>query len=135
MAVDVTPDLAMMALWSLWLISWWIAAIWSDRSVKRSGTRHQLSSVEHHASPKPFEPVIIRLELQFARILVAKPVPRICGIRAAQLSHRRSRSQLMLSQRAYDAALQQRQTENPGRDEQPGLLSQTNCVWISKRRR
>ena len=42
MTVDVTPNVAMMALWSLWVISWWIAAIWSDRSVKRPGTGRQL---------------------------------------------------------------------------------------------
>ena len=42
MAVDLTPETAMYALWFAWGISWWAAAIWSDRSVKRPGRRHQI---------------------------------------------------------------------------------------------
>jgi protein-S-isoprenylcysteine O-methyltransferase Ste14 len=41
-AVDVTPESAMYALWVIWCLTWWAAAIWSDRSVKRPATRHQL---------------------------------------------------------------------------------------------
>jgi protein-S-isoprenylcysteine O-methyltransferase Ste14 len=32
----------MYGLWFAWGISWWAAAIWSDRSVKRPGSRHQI---------------------------------------------------------------------------------------------
>lgn len=42
MAVDLTPESTVRALWLIWCISWMAAAIWSDRSVKRPGTRHQL---------------------------------------------------------------------------------------------
>ena len=39
---DLTPEKAMYALWIAWAISWWAAAIWSDRSVKRPGLQHKL---------------------------------------------------------------------------------------------
>lgn len=42
MAVNLTPETATRALWLVWWISWMAAALWSDRSVKRPGTRHQL---------------------------------------------------------------------------------------------
>jgi protein-S-isoprenylcysteine O-methyltransferase Ste14 len=42
MGVDVTPRTAVLALWSIWWISWMAAAVWSDRTVKRPATRHQL---------------------------------------------------------------------------------------------
>jgi len=41
-AVTLTPQAFMYGLWSAWGISWWIAAIWSDRSVQRPGRRRQL---------------------------------------------------------------------------------------------
>src|SRR6266542_753451 len=31
------PDRVMQAVWLVWWISWWAAAIWSDRAVKRRG--------------------------------------------------------------------------------------------------
>ena len=40
--MDVTPDTIVRALWLTWAISWWVAAIWSDRSVKRPARRHQV---------------------------------------------------------------------------------------------
>jgi protein-S-isoprenylcysteine O-methyltransferase Ste14 len=36
------PEAVLPALWATWCITWWAAAVWSDRSVKRPGTRHQL---------------------------------------------------------------------------------------------
>ena len=32
----------MMALWVVWFVTWWAAAIWSDRAVKGPGARPQL---------------------------------------------------------------------------------------------
>ena len=42
MGVDLAPETAIRALWMIWCLSWMAAAVWSDRSVKRPGTRHQL---------------------------------------------------------------------------------------------
>ncbi len=42
MTFDVTPEIAMRALWLTWWLSWWAAALWSDRSVKRPGRERQL---------------------------------------------------------------------------------------------
>jgi protein-S-isoprenylcysteine O-methyltransferase Ste14 len=41
-AVTPTPQTFMYGLWVAWAISWWAAAIWSDRSVQRPARRHQL---------------------------------------------------------------------------------------------
>jgi protein-S-isoprenylcysteine O-methyltransferase Ste14 len=38
----LTPEAATQALWSIWWIAWMAAAVWSDRSVKHPGTRHQI---------------------------------------------------------------------------------------------
>jgi protein-S-isoprenylcysteine O-methyltransferase Ste14 len=38
----MTPETATRGLWLVWWITWMAAAIWSDRSVKGPGTRHQL---------------------------------------------------------------------------------------------
>jgi protein-S-isoprenylcysteine O-methyltransferase Ste14 len=38
----MTPETAMRGLWLIWWISWMAAAVWSDRTVKRPATRHQL---------------------------------------------------------------------------------------------
>ena len=40
--VDLTPETAIRALWFIWCTAWMAAAVWSDRSVKRPGTRYQL---------------------------------------------------------------------------------------------
>jgi protein-S-isoprenylcysteine O-methyltransferase Ste14 len=38
----VTPEIAIGALWVLWMISWLAAAAWSDRTVKGPAMRHQI---------------------------------------------------------------------------------------------
>jgi protein-S-isoprenylcysteine O-methyltransferase Ste14 len=38
MAKDLTPEGVIDTLWIVWFLTWWAAAIWSDRSVKRPGT-------------------------------------------------------------------------------------------------
>ena len=38
----MTPGLAIGTLWALWMLSWLIAAAWSDRTVKGPATRHQI---------------------------------------------------------------------------------------------
>src|SRR3954452_13590812 len=38
----VRPEIAMGAVWIVWWLSWWAAAFWSDRSVKRPANRDQL---------------------------------------------------------------------------------------------
>ena len=42
MTLELTPETAMWAVWVIWWLSWGAAAAWSDRSVKRPATRHQL---------------------------------------------------------------------------------------------
>ena len=37
------PMNAMMFLWAVWVASWWVAAVWSDRAVKSPGTTSQLA--------------------------------------------------------------------------------------------
>jgi protein-S-isoprenylcysteine O-methyltransferase Ste14 len=32
----------MRGVWLVWWASWWVAAVWSDRAVKRPSTRHQI---------------------------------------------------------------------------------------------
>jgi len=36
------PETAMRAMWLVWWGTWLAAAVWSDRSVKRPGTQHQI---------------------------------------------------------------------------------------------
>ena len=42
MTADLTPQTITYGLWGTWGITWWAAALWSDRSVRRPGLRHQL---------------------------------------------------------------------------------------------
>lgn len=37
------PIDGMLLLWGVWLLSWWIAAFWSDRAVKGAGTKPQVA--------------------------------------------------------------------------------------------
>ena len=39
----MNPITAMMALWAVWLASWWAAAFWSDRAVKGPGAVPQIA--------------------------------------------------------------------------------------------
>lgn len=38
----MTPARGMMTLWVVWVVSWWAAAVWSDRAVKGPGAGPQL---------------------------------------------------------------------------------------------
>lgn len=38
----VTPELAMSVAWLVWAVSWFAAAVWSDRTVKRPGTGREV---------------------------------------------------------------------------------------------
>ena len=40
--MNVSPQASMYGLWVAWFMTWWVAAIWSDRSVKRPATRQQI---------------------------------------------------------------------------------------------
>ena len=37
MQYSVTPELTIIALWIVWLVSWTAAALWTNRTVKRTG--------------------------------------------------------------------------------------------------
>ena len=37
------PIRAMMGLWLIWLVSWWVAAFWSVRAVKGPGATPQIA--------------------------------------------------------------------------------------------
>ena len=41
-SLDLTPEIAIRALWVIWMMSWLAAAAWSDRTVKGPATRHQI---------------------------------------------------------------------------------------------
>ena len=41
-AITITPETAMPAVWIAWVLTWLVAAAWSDRSVKRPAIQHQL---------------------------------------------------------------------------------------------
>lgn len=36
------PQIALAVLWTVWWLSWWAAAAWSDRTVSRPARRHQI---------------------------------------------------------------------------------------------
>lgn len=38
----MTPQTVTNGLWLVWVIGWWAAAAWSDRTVKGPATRHQI---------------------------------------------------------------------------------------------
>jgi protein-S-isoprenylcysteine O-methyltransferase Ste14 len=42
MTANLTPQTITYGLWFTWGITWWAAALWSDRSVQRPRRRHQL---------------------------------------------------------------------------------------------
>ena len=39
---DVTPELTIIALWVAWMVSWTVAALWSNRTEKRAGIGGEL---------------------------------------------------------------------------------------------
>ena len=43
MTLALTPETAMGVVWGAWWLTWWAAALWSDRSVKRPAARHQVT--------------------------------------------------------------------------------------------
>jgi protein-S-isoprenylcysteine O-methyltransferase Ste14 len=40
--VIVSPEVATARLWIVWIISWWVAAFWRDRAVKRPPVRAEI---------------------------------------------------------------------------------------------
>jgi protein-S-isoprenylcysteine O-methyltransferase Ste14 len=42
MKFALPPETAMRVLWGAWWLTWWAAALWSDRSVKRPAARDQV---------------------------------------------------------------------------------------------
>jgi protein-S-isoprenylcysteine O-methyltransferase Ste14 len=80
------PETALWILWAAWFVTWWIAALWSDRSVHRPGLLREMKYRAFTIAgvillfPVSRLPVPARLTLWHARDAVAWTLFAVAGV-------------------------------------------------------